>query len=232
LRSRRRSRPRRPGSARTTSSIANRSSASCISTRSIRWTLRRSIPETRRPTRTDTLTGFDHLLFVLGLILRLRGWRRLVGTITAFTVGHSVTLALATLGVIHVPTRAVEVLIAITIFAVAVELARDRSQWPSWIRRAPWVAAFAFGLLHGLGFAGALAEVGLPPHEIPIALFSFNVGIELGQLAFVAIVLGARRLLVAMPVRWPVAAAQIPAYVIGSLAAYWAVERAWVMLPA
>jgi hydrogenase/urease accessory protein HupE len=171
------------------------------------------------------LTGVDHLLFVLGLVLLVSGWRRLVWTITAFTLGHSMTLALATLGIVSFPSRVMETLIALTIFAVAVELVRDATKRESWMLRAPWAVAFAFGLLHGFGFAGALAEVGLPPHEIPAALFAFNVGIESGQLLFVAAVLGARTLLRAAPVQWPAAAARIPAYFIGSLAAYWVIER-------
>jgi len=171
------------------------------------------------------LTGFDHLLFVLGLVLLVSGWRRLVWTITAFTLGHSVTLALATLDIVSFSSRVMEALIALTIFAVAVELVRDAKERGSWMLRAPWAVAFAFGLLHGFGVAGARAEVGLPPHEIPAALFAFNVGIEAGQLMFVAVVLATRMLLRATPVQWPAAAARIPAYVIGSLAAYWIIDR-------
>jgi hypothetical protein len=118
-----------------------------------------------------------------------------------------------------------ETLIALTIFAVAVELVRNATKRESWMLRAPWAVAFGFGLLHGFGFAGALAEVGLPPHEIPAALLAFNVGIECGQLLFVAAVLGATTLLRAAPVRWPAVVARVPAYFIGSLAAYWVIER-------
>jgi len=171
------------------------------------------------------LTGLDHLLFVLGLVLLVHGRRALLWTITAFTAGHSVTLSLAVLGVVRVPPAPVEALIAVTIFAVAVELTRDRSVREGWMRRAPWLMAFTFGLLHGLGFAGALAQVGLPSGEIPVALFAFNVGIEVGQLVFVAAVLAARAGLRALPARWTETTARVPAYVIGSLSAFWVIDR-------
>jgi hypothetical protein len=171
------------------------------------------------------LTGLDHLLFVLGLVLLVRGRRALLWTITAFTVGHSVTLSLAVLGVVRVPPAPVEALIAVTIFVVAVELTREQAGREGWMRRAPWLMAFVFGLLHGLGFAGALAQVGLPADEIPLALFAFNVGIEAGQLLFVAVVLAARAALGALPTRWIEAGARVPAYAIGSLAAFWVIDR-------
>lgn len=171
------------------------------------------------------LTGWDHLLFVLGLVL-LVGWgSKLFWTITAFTLGHSVTLALAVLGVVNVPQALIEALIAASIYFLAVELVRKKPGHLTLIERMPWLIASAFGLLHGLGFAGALTEVGLPADEIPLALFSFNVGIELGQLAFVAAVLIAWVALRALPVRWPRWATLAPAYGIGSLGAYWFFER-------
>jgi len=170
------------------------------------------------------LTGLDHLLFVLGLVLLARGRRRLLWTITAFTLGHSVTLSLAVLGVVRFPPEPVEALIAATIFVVAVELTRD-AKGGGWVRRFPWAMAFAFGLLHGLGFAGALAQVGLPSGEIPLALFTFNVGIELGQLVFVGFVLATRAALDVLPERWLRVSARIPAYAIGSLAAFWVFDR-------
>ena len=139
------------------------------------------------------VTGFDHLLFVFGLLLLARGLRALLWTVTAFTAGHSVTLSLAALGIVRFPAAPIELAIAATILVLALELAQEDRD--SWLRRRPWAVAFAFGLLHGFGFAGALAAVGLPQEEIPVALFSFNVGIELGQLAFVACVLALRRLL-------------------------------------
>ena len=174
------------------------------------------------------LTGLDHLLFVLGLVLLARG-RQLLWTITAFTLGHSVTLSLAVLGVVRIPPAPVEALIAVTIFVVAVELTRD-TDGSGWGRRFPWVMAFGFGLLHGLGFAGALAQVGLPSKEIPLALFTFNVGIELGQLVFVGLVLATRAALGMLPERWLRAGARVPAYAIGSLAAFWVFDRVRAVL--
>jgi HupE / UreJ protein len=171
------------------------------------------------------LTGWDHLLFVLALVL-LVGWgRSLLWTVTAFTLGHSVTLALASLGLVRVPQGPIEAAIALSIYFLAVELTAAGRGGTTLTRRAPWVVAGGFGLLHGLGFASALAEVGLPTGEIPLALFAFNVGIELGQLAFVAVVLLATAALQALPVRWPHWSAAVPAYGIGSLAMYWFIER-------
>ncbi|MFP6663245.1 MAG: HupE/UreJ family protein [Deltaproteobacteria bacterium] len=171
------------------------------------------------------LGGLDHLLFVLGLLLLATSPLLLVETITSFTVGHSVTLALASLGLAQVPVRPVEVLIAISILVLAVELARGREAKPTLLRRFPWGMAFFFGLLHGLGFAGALAQIGLPPDDLPLALFSFNLGIELGQLSFVAVVVLAGFLLRPLLRRRPVWLDLAPAYGIGCLAAYWVLER-------
>ena len=171
------------------------------------------------------LSGFDHLLFVLGLVLLVEGRRLLLYTVTAFTVGHSVTLSLAALGYVNFPSGLVEVVIAFTIALLAAELARPVPDERTWMRRFPWGVAFLFGLLHGLGFAGALAEIGLPQEEIPLALFSFNVGIELGQLAFVAVVLLLRMGLRPVVVRAPAWLRQVPAYGMGGLAAYWCIER-------
>jgi hypothetical protein len=173
-------------------------------------------------------TGFDHLLFVFGLLLLVVGLRSLVATVTAFTVGHSITLALAVLDVARVPAGPIEVLIAASILLLAIELARGPT--PTLMRRFPWLMALAFGLLHGLGFAGALREIGLPAEAIPLALLSFNVGIELMQLAFVTVVVVIMRLaapaLRVLP-RW---ASAIPVYVIGSLAAFWTIERAAALI--
>jgi hydrogenase/urease accessory protein HupE len=171
------------------------------------------------------LLGIDHLLFVLGLVLIVRGAGLLVKTITAFTVAHSITLALATLGLVQVPQAPVEAVIALSIVFLASELARRDRGESGLTARYPWLVALSFGLLHGFGFAGALAEVGLPPADIPLALLTFNIGVEAGQLLFVASVLallwGGRRI-VALPPRWLQAT---PAYAIGSLAAFWLVER-------
>lgn len=172
------------------------------------------------------LLGWDHLLFVLALVL-LVGWgRSLLWTITAFTAGHSVTLALASLGVVHVPQAPIEAAIALSIYILAVELTASRSGRRTLTQRAPWAVAAGFGLLHGLGFAGALAAVGLPTAEIPLALFSFNVGIELGQLAFVGAVLLVAAALRRIPVAWPRWSQPVPAYGIGVMATFWFLQRA------
>ena len=173
------------------------------------------------------LSGWDHLLFVLGLVLHIGGGRTLLWTITAFTLGHSVTLALAVLGFVKFPPEPIEALIALSIYLLAVELARRESNHTTLMDRMPWVVAGGFGLLHGLGFAGALTQVGLPEGEIPLALLAFNIGIELGQLAFVALVLLGWVLLRRFPLHWPQWAPYVPAYGIGSLAAYWFFERVY-----
>jgi hydrogenase/urease accessory protein HupE len=173
------------------------------------------------------VTGLDHLLFVLGLVLLVQGRQRLLWTMTAFTVGHSATLSLAMLGAVHVPPAPVEAMIAVSIFIVGLELTRATPGGTLWTRRYPWGMALIFGLLHGLGFAGALAQVGLPTHEIPLALFAFNVGIEIGQVLFIGLVLVASAALAILPVRWPQASARIPAYAIGSVAAFWIFDRVW-----
>lgn len=171
------------------------------------------------------LGGPDHLLFVFGLLLLVQGVALLVKTITAFTVGHSVTLSLAALGFVSFPTAMMEVFIAASVFLVAVELTRRVTPTATMMRRWPWAVAGGFGLLHGLGFAGALADVGLPQNEIPAALFSFNAGIELGQLAFVAAILP----LMALARRWETSFPRwlelLPLYAMGSLAAFWCFER-------
>ena len=176
------------------------------------------------------LTGADHLLFVLGLLLLIAGMRLLFWTLTAFTLGHSVTLSLAVLGFVHVPQAYAEAAIALSIFVLAVELARAQGSPPTWMRRTPWAMAALFGLLHGLGFAGALAEIGLPAGDIPLALCSFNLGIEAGQVVFVAGVLATRAAVVLLPLRWPARAELAAAYVIGSLSALWIFERMAIVL--
>jgi hydrogenase/urease accessory protein HupE len=171
-------------------------------------------------------SGIDHLLFVFGLILLVTTTRLLIETITAFTVGHSMTLSLAVLGVAPFPQRPMEVLIALTIFVLAVELARE-SPAPTLMRRYPWAMAALFGLLHGFGFAGALRQVGLPSGEIGTALCGFNVGVELGQLAFVLSVLALRAVVrPLLTARVPERVSRIPVYAMGSLAAFWCFERA------
>jgi hydrogenase/urease accessory protein HupE len=172
------------------------------------------------------LGGVDHLLFVLALLLLVRGIGRLVATVTAFTLAHSVTLAAATLGFVHVPPAPVEATIALSILFLASELARQRADGRADLTaRFPWLVAFSFGLLHGFGFAGALSEVGVPQKAVPLALLFFNVGVEIGQLAFIAAVLAigwsVRRAAIRAPAWWPRAAA----YGIGSVAAFWVVQR-------
>ena len=135
------------------------------------------------------LFGVDHLLFVLALLILVKGWRKLVGTITAFTVAHSITLAAATLGFVHVPSKPVEATIALSIVFVACEIVHRRQGRSGLTETWPWVIAFSFGLLHGLGFASALREVGLPQNAIPLALLFFNIGVELGQLLFIGVVM-------------------------------------------
>ena len=167
--------------------------------------------------------GIDHLLFVFGLLLLVGGGKRLLWTITAFTVGHSITLSLVTLGFFDYPVALVEFTIALSIFVLAVELTRKQRNDVLW--RNPWWLAGGFGLLHGMGFAGALAETGLPQDNVPLALLFFNVGIEIGQIAFIAVVM-VLWLLVRRPLApwqdrlWPV-----PVYVLGALSAMWCIER-------
>ena len=183
------------------------------------------------------LLGFDHLLFVLALLFLVEGWRRLVATITAFTIAHSLTLAAATFGWVQVPQAPVEAVIALSIMSVAVEILHRHQGRTGIATRKPWIVAFTFGLLHGLGFAGALKEVGLPDDAIPLALAFFNVGVEAGQLLFVAAVfllfqlvnqLMGRRGATAGPSFLPGAGVTRPAsYMIGTLAAFWLIQRTY-----
>ncbi len=173
------------------------------------------------------LLGPDHLLFVLALVLIVGGTKRLLWTITAFTLAHSVTLALATLGVVRVPGPPVEAAVALSILLLAAEILRLARGEPSLTARRPWLVAFCFGLLHGFGFAGALTAVGLPPGDVPLALFAFNVGVELGQLAFIALVLPIVVLAGRTQGRPWLERHALPsaARAIGVLAAFWFFER-------
>jgi hydrogenase/urease accessory protein HupE len=175
------------------------------------------------------LTGIDHLLFVLALLLLVKGLRRIVATVTAFTLAHSITMAGATLGWVHVPGPPVEATIALSIAFVATEILHGRQGRAGLAARYPWIVAFAFGLLHGFGFAGALAQVGLPQGEIPMALLFFNLGVEAGQLLFIAAAFATFWLLqrIARGIDLPRLAwvSALPAYVIGSIAVFWVLQR-------
>ena len=169
------------------------------------------------------LLGIDHLLFVLALLIIVVGVRRLVATITAFTVAHSLTLAAAVLGWVYVPQAPVEAVIALSILFVCMEIVHSRQGRPGLTEQWPWLVAFVFGLLHGFGFAGALTDIGIPEHAVPAALLFFNVGVEAGQLLFVAAVLLGWQVL--RRIDWPDWAWRVPVYSIGSLAGFWTIAR-------
>lgn len=173
------------------------------------------------------LAGIDHLLFVLGLLLMVNGTWPLIKTITGFTIAHSITLALATLGFVNLPSKPVEAVIALSIVFLAMEIIRGWQGRPSLTHRKPWMVAFGFGLLHGLGFAGALSEIGLPPPEIPMALLFFNVGVEIGQLLFVFFILSIKVIFTRMSSTWPSWSRFVPVYMIGTIACYWLYDRIW-----
>lgn len=171
------------------------------------------------------LGGVDHLLFVLALLLIVRGGKRIILTITAFTVAHSLTLVAATLGWVHVPGAPVEAMIALSIVFVAAEIVHGLRGKAGITARAPWIVAFSFGLLHGFGFAGALAEVGLPQKAIPVALLMFNVGVELGQLLFVALAMAVAGFLKRFMASRAVQLQHAASYAIGAVAMFWVIER-------
>ena len=169
------------------------------------------------------LLGIDHLLFVLALLMIVSGWRKLVATVTAFTVAHSITLAAATLGWVNMPQAPVEAIIALSILFVAAEIVHWRQGKEGVTRRKPWLVAFTFGLLHGFGFDGALSEIGLPEHAFPLALLFFNLCVEAGQLLFIGVVFAAWAVIRKVPM--PEWAWRIPVYGIGTMAAFWTIER-------
>lgn len=175
------------------------------------------------------LGGVDHLLFVLGLLFLVRGRWMLVKTITSFTVAHSISLAVATLGWARAPADPLNVLIAMSILFLGPEIVRLARGEKSLTVRHPWVVAFAFGLLHGFGFASGLTELGLPQKEIPLALLMFNVGVEIGQLGFVFILKGMQASLKELDFRWSPRWDLVPGYLIGTLGAYWMIGRLVVM---
>jgi hydrogenase/urease accessory protein HupE len=172
------------------------------------------------------LTGLDHLLFVLALLILVKGVKRLIVTVTAFTLAHSLTLAGATLGLVHLPQQPVEACIALSIVFVAAEILRKDAGLTA---RFPWVIAFTFGLLHGFGFAGALREVGLPQKAIPVALLFFNLGVEAGQLLFIGAIIAAlkigRRVLRQRRLELLAGTWRAPPYIIGTIATFWVIDR-------
>jgi hypothetical protein len=177
------------------------------------------------------LEGTDHLLFVLALMLIVRGIGPLLKAVTAFTVAHSITLALATLGVVNMPAAPTEAIISLSIVFLASEIVHARNGQIGLTERYPWLIAFIFGLFHGLGFAGALSEIGVPQSEVPVALLMFNVGVESGQILFILIVLGLLALLRRLPVSMPKGAWRLVPYSIGGVAAFWTIERVISFLP-
>lgn len=176
------------------------------------------------------LLGIDHLSFVVGLLLIVRGRVSLLKTITAFTVAHSITLGIATLGHARVAQAPLNATIALSILFLGPEIVRAWRGQTSLTIRYPWGVAFGFGLLHGFGFASGLATAGMTRAELPIALCSFNVGVELGQLAFIALALALTRAWRVLEVRWPRWAELAPAYVVGSLGAFWSLQRTAVLI--
>jgi hydrogenase/urease accessory protein HupE len=176
------------------------------------------------------LLGVDHLLFVLGLLLIVSDRWMLVKTITAFTLAHSITLAIATLGYASAPLPPLNAAIALSILFLGPEIVRAWRGETSFTLRHPWVVAFAFGLLHGFGFASGLTAMGLPKAEIPLALLLFNVGVEMGQLAFVVLVVLLERAFYTLEIRWPRVVAALPGYAVGSLGAYWTIQRMAVLV--
>lgn len=178
------------------------------------------------------LLGVDHLLFVLGLIWIVRSRWMLIKTITAFTVAHSLTLAAATFGLVGVPERPVNALIALSIVFMGVEIVKLRHGQVGLTARHPWIVAFAFGLLPGFGFATALTILGLPPGDLPLALLAFNVGVEIGQIAFVSLVLALIWAFRELQLRWSRWSESIPAYTIGGIAAFWFIDRTLLIITA
>jgi len=176
------------------------------------------------------LLGVDHLLFVLGLMLIVSDRWTLVKTITSFTLAHSITLAIATLGYASAPLPPLNAAIALSILFLGPEIVRTWRGETSFTIRHPWVVAFAFGLLHGFGFASGLASMGLPKAEIPLALLLFNVGVELGQVAFVLLVILLERSFRVLKVRWPRLVEHFPGYAVGTLGAYWTIQRTLMLL--
>ena len=174
--------------------------------------------------------GVDHLLFVFGLLLLVKSRWMLLKTVTAFTVAHSITLALATLGYAHLPGPPLNAAIAFSILILGIEIVRSRSGKTGITILHPWIVAFAFGLLHGFGFASGLSALGLPAADIPLALVMFNVGVEIGQVSFVLLILLLERSFRQLEIHWPRWVQALPGYTVGSLGAFWTIQRAAMLL--
>ena len=178
----------------------------------------------KEPNRNYTAVG-AFVLSMLALLLIVKGFGKLLQTVTAFTLAHSLTLALATLGFVHVPPAPTEAVISLSILFLAAEIVRNQQGEMGLTERRPWLVALAFGLFHGLGFAGALSEVGVPAHEVPLALLMFNVGVETGQILFVVAVASALATLRRLPLSLPQGAWRLAPYSIGTVAAFWTIQR-------
>ncbi len=176
------------------------------------------------------LQGIDHLLFVLGLMLIVQGRMMLLKTITAFTVAHSITLGLSTLGYVNIPLPPLNAAVALSILFLGPEIVRCWRGDTSLTIKYPWVIAFMFGLLHGFGFASGLSTTGMPSAELPWALLFFNIGVELGQLSFVFIALALALSFTILEVHWPKWVKALPGYAVGSLGAYWTIQRTYILL--
>jgi hydrogenase/urease accessory protein HupE len=174
--------------------------------------------------------GIDHLLFVFGLLLLVKSRWMLLKTVTAFTVAHSITLALATLGYAHLPGPPLNAAIAFSILILGIEIVRSRSGKTGITILHPWIVAFAFGLLHGFGFASGLSALGLPAADIPLALVMFNVGVEIGQVSFVLLILLLERSFRQLEIHWPRWVQALPGYTVGSLGAFWTIQRTAMLL--
>lgn len=175
------------------------------------------------------LTGWDHLLFVFTLLFLISGFRALLTTITTFTIAHSITLGLATLGYVNLPSAPVEIVIALSIALICIEVLNSYKGKQSFTHKFPWLIAFTFGLIHGLGFAGALSEIGIPSDEVPVSLLFFNLGIESGQVLFVLLILALYRLtkFIRIPEKIEIKLAKVFMYASGIMAMYWSVERVY-----
>ncbi len=174
--------------------------------------------------------GVDHLLFVLGLLLIVKDRWMLIETVTAFTIAHSITLAIATLGYANAPLLPLNAAIALSILFLGPEIVRSWRGETSLTIRKPWIVAFLFGLLHGFGFAGALTSAGLPRSELPLALVSFNAGVEIGQVTFILLILLLERSFRQLQIRWPRWVELLPGYAVGSLGAFWTIQRTALLL--